>query len=846
MSKFIPPPDQINSISPKKTKKSFDENGQSIFSEIKKVIKDSFAADAFEQVGAMNAVVLEIREPDVMAMFWRNPLMFYQFMEKGAIPDYIEVRYRIPEMHAHLPEPKGPDDWLAINVHPYAIMKKDKGAPAVGDIVLLDFADKNNFRNAFVIETLNSNENPNAGGNCTATGTQGSAAPPLNMTAPSGDSQTSSPEQYSAINSPTSESSTQGINYPLGSLDTSTTVSPPPSTGLGTPYHQNPQFSTGAPAPVTDLVKDIENYKGNVYFITIEELRTMSDFRNVENCAETLLGKKVSTVCFSVAESETRVRDVSRIKKLIKNLKRVNIDVGLSIEITNDSQFHDNFVFMADIAKSTKVDFITHHLIHNDLSIERHDMVFDNFCKNLGISYYVIATEKTKYLRRDYFPTRQNRTFLTDNYFDFIRNNEASPYKIIYDVLTAPGTLEERLVDATGEPDNLSRLYQEEADGHKFYPSYYLGGVNFLSTPDDPCIAGERNLDILKDNIRSIKNELIEPSGADTVKHVMLFMNYSLLKNDVAEAIKEATEITSDNEINDVQKQRFLNSESNTQKTNLSNVIDIVSTVVDQVIQEPSFNNAATSTSSGGTAANGGESSGDGQSPAASSPSAFASKPGMQCTPIQSGPEPGGPGGAGGSSAAVEPPSFRFDSIENYQNLGWTANNSAAINNVILEFMEKFSAAVYRRLPANSPSFTGSNPKKIRLTSTARTYEKQAELMWDKIKNGGGDSAVYSLYGNKEWTKAVVNAYHAGNFADAVAAVKKRVEVDGGGSAHLKGRGVDVHTWSHINAEGMNSDGATIAQMNQSKFVQAVVEAAKEVGARPVVEAYQQHVHISI
>ena len=40
MSRFIPPPDQINSISPKKTKKSFDENGQSIFSEIKKVIKD--------------------------------------------------------------------------------------------------------------------------------------------------------------------------------------------------------------------------------------------------------------------------------------------------------------------------------------------------------------------------------------------------------------------------------------------------------------------------------------------------------------------------------------------------------------------------------------------------------------------------------------------------------------------------------------------------------------------------------------------------------------------------------------------------------------------------------------
>ena len=174
-------------------------------------------------------------------------------------------------------------------------------------------------------------------------------------------------------------------------------------------------------------------------------------------------------------------------------------------------------------------------------------------------------------------------------------------------------------------------------------------------------------------------------------------------------------------------------------------------------------------------------------------------------------------GGAGGAGAAVDPPSFRFDSIENYQNLGWTANNSAAINNVILEFMEKFSAAVYRRLPANSPSFTGSDPKKIRLTSTARTFEKQASLMWDKIKNGGGDSAVYSLYGRKEWTEAVVNAYHAGNKDAAVAAVKKRVEVDGGGSAHLKGKGVDVHTWSHIDAEGGTSSGHYITFLNQMR-----------------------------
>ena len=39
-SRFIPPPDQINNIAPKKAKKSFsDDSGQSIFHEIKRNIK---------------------------------------------------------------------------------------------------------------------------------------------------------------------------------------------------------------------------------------------------------------------------------------------------------------------------------------------------------------------------------------------------------------------------------------------------------------------------------------------------------------------------------------------------------------------------------------------------------------------------------------------------------------------------------------------------------------------------------------------------------------------------------------------------------------------------------------
>ena len=125
-SRFIPPPDQINTISSKKSKKSFsDLSSQSIFHEMKRNIRDSYKYDAFEQVGQLNAIVLEVIETDVTKMLWRNPLMSYAYNELNTVPDYIEVRYRVPEIHAHLPEPENPEDFAAINRHPKAIMKKD-------------------------------------------------------------------------------------------------------------------------------------------------------------------------------------------------------------------------------------------------------------------------------------------------------------------------------------------------------------------------------------------------------------------------------------------------------------------------------------------------------------------------------------------------------------------------------------------------------------------------------------------------------------------------------------------------------------------------------------------------
>ena len=68
-----------------------------------------------------------------------KPSYVFAYNELNTVPDYIEVRYRVPEIHAHLPEPESPEDFAAINRHPKAIMKKDKGIPEVGDIITLDF-----------------------------------------------------------------------------------------------------------------------------------------------------------------------------------------------------------------------------------------------------------------------------------------------------------------------------------------------------------------------------------------------------------------------------------------------------------------------------------------------------------------------------------------------------------------------------------------------------------------------------------------------------------------------------------------------------------------------------------
>ena len=391
------------------------------------------------------------------------------------------------------------------------------------------------------------------------------------------------------------------------------------------------------------------------------------------------------------------------------------------------------------------------------------------------------------------------------------------------------------------------------------WPSFWCSGINFLyvDKPDLKCLTGKRTASILHDNINArIPNTVYDAGNSENIngahlkvretcgdflKSLALIYNYSSIDSTITEVLTgEGKFLNSLGAITgaDGKKQSFLNSSEDIKKPYKPNVEDINGTTETPTIEEPSFPQQRSDTSAPTSTQDAV------QAPA---PPEAALSPGGQCSPFPGGPSPFGDSNAGaaGGGAPVTPPSYRFDSIENYQNLGWTASSHHIINDVIFDFMQRFSAAVYRRLPANSSSFTGSDPKKIRLTSTARTAQKQVELMWDKIDKQG-DNGVWKVYGSsRAWVKAVVQGYHTNNKAAAVAVIQGRID-RGEVTGHLSGKGVDVHTYSHLRAEGIRHSGASVSTMNSSKFVQAVVAASRECGGKPVVEDYQQHIHITI
>lgn len=123
--------------------------------------KTIFDSNALENIGPFNAIVLQPPKSG-------RPLgSAFNFIDKGVGGDSagktsFYVRARIPELHAHIPDPIIAQSEIErenlIALHPFfvSVSISEGDMPAVGDIILVDFQDKNNMTDGIFLSRVSS------------------------------------------------------------------------------------------------------------------------------------------------------------------------------------------------------------------------------------------------------------------------------------------------------------------------------------------------------------------------------------------------------------------------------------------------------------------------------------------------------------------------------------------------------------------------------------------------------------------------------------------------------------------------------------------------------------------
>ena len=360
MGKFIPPVNQLNNLTPRRSRAAFSaRQNQSVLRQSKRLIRDSYSPDAFEQVGTLKAVVLE-----VVSKFENTPITSWKYsktiamaVEDKAVP-FAEIRFRVPELHAHLPEPVDPNDQAAINKHPIALLFQttDGSIPEVGDIVDVDFADKNNFRDAFITSVVtkgSQNSTPATEVACSISDTFNSATPSLNSTQPSGDAQTSSSSKISG--DPSSESTEDGVDFDYSVMD-------------------------------NQLVSN--------YFASIEDFNTMTEFRNYSQTLQIMKSKNVYNVTIQVAKDRDLLTDFQRLKKVSEILSKNNVGLYLWIS-TSHINSNDAVEHMLNIIKRIETRGVFFEPTGNwtEEQSEYFNVSVFSVVKDLGLTFGALMTD---------------------------------------------------------------------------------------------------------------------------------------------------------------------------------------------------------------------------------------------------------------------------------------------------------------------------------------------------------------------------------------------------------------------------------------------------------------------
>tara|TARA_R110001632_G_scaffold214692_1_gene341471 strand:- start:5171 stop:7282 length:2112 start_codon:yes stop_codon:yes gene_type:complete len=700
----------------------------------------------------MKAVVVEIvsKFENTADTSWKYSKTLAMAIEDKSVP-FAEIRIRIPELHAHIPEPKDPDDQAAINKHPIALLfqSTDGSIPEVGDIVDVDFADKNNFKDALITSVVTKgtqNSTPATQVACSISDTYNSAVPSLNTAQSSGDAQTSSSTSISG--DPSLESSEVGVGF-------DNTVG--------------------------------ENELLSNYFVSMSDFNTMTEFRNYSQTLNILKEKNIFNITIQVADDENILSDIERLMKVSEIASDSNIGVYLWIS-TSYINSETTSSHMLEILKKIKTKGVF-FAATGDWTKQQSDDFSARICgttKELGLKFGALMMN-----------AESSFSFTEDLDIIYIMRNQIDNHN------------DERF-DITVRAE---------------YGLYHLGGYNFLPTEGDPCQTGSRTPERLERELNM--SQASEKYG---------FLDYSLLTHDFTKVIE--------NKFFDIDLQNLLSTLEETQEIPKAN-LEVSSTSLQQK-EPPTFN----SDSSGSQDVN------------MTAPPSNGYVAGLQCAPTTAGPSPSNYGGSGAPPPA---PSFRFDSIANAAALLWTTSPSRIMTQPHIDFMNKLAQKVYQIIPLTDPIFASTDDKKLYVTSTTRTPTKQVELMWGK-RQAKTAKYIKDMYSNSSWSNRVVDLYPYGNGVDkepkarylsafshanhpeAVQEVTNRVARGSSKGGHLYGNGIDIRTNSALLVEGLKSysgERVSEATMGRSRFVQAVVQCCRELGAGYLIEDYQEHIHIT-
>ena len=141
-----------------------DWNGFGVY---RNMVSKTYALDALSNTGPYKAIVLRIETNIIEESSWVSSF-FGKFLSKKGLPKFVQVKARIPEIHAALPIPNSlgetSQEHSIIDLYPtFVAQDENTKVPAIGSVIIVDFGNKNDFTDPIYIKpVINTQVSPGA------------------------------------------------------------------------------------------------------------------------------------------------------------------------------------------------------------------------------------------------------------------------------------------------------------------------------------------------------------------------------------------------------------------------------------------------------------------------------------------------------------------------------------------------------------------------------------------------------------------------------------------------------------------------------------------------------------